>query len=47
MLFPVLGALRHDQEALSALRIFSRAAEQRTLDADVLSQTRRQLEGTA
>ena len=47
MLFPVLGALRHDQEALSALRIFCRAAEQRTLDTDVLQEVRRRLEGTS
>jgi hypothetical protein len=46
-LFPVLGALRHDQEALSALRIFCRAAEQRTLNAEVLAEVRRRLEGTA
>jgi tetratricopeptide (TPR) repeat protein len=45
MLFPVLGALRHETEALSALAIFRRAATERTLTVELVQDVQGRVEG--
>ncbi len=45
MLFPVLGSLRHEREALSALTIFRRAAAERALTVELVRDVRGRVEG--